>query len=132
MRSAFNTADFPVAFGEVAVVTTREHENGVRAILKSHGLDVNIEYNRSSLMVLPAGIDKGRGVLEALKLIGAPRKGVVCFGDAENDVPLFNIANVSVAVSNAVDLLKAKANFVTLKPGGLGVAEFIRTKILEK
>lgn len=38
---------------------------------------------------------------------------VVCFGDNRNDLPMFEAADIAVAVDNAVDEVKAAADFVT-------------------
>ena len=45
----------------------------------------------------------------------------VAVGDGENDVPLFAVAGVSIAVANAVDALKARADVVLTEPNGRGV-----------
>lgn len=38
---------------------------------------------------------------------------VVCFGDNLNDIPMFEAADAAVAVENAVDEVKSRADFVT-------------------
>ena len=38
---------------------------------------------------------------------------VVCFGDNFNDLPMFEAADVAVAVTNAVDEVKNHADFLT-------------------
>lgn len=64
---------------------------------------------------------------EAVKLLkektGAER--VVCFGDNINDLPMFEVADVAVAVENALDEVKGKADIVIGPNTADAVAEFI-------
>ncbi|MBS7642977.1 phosphoglycolate phosphatase [Candidatus Bathyarchaeota archaeon] len=130
LRDAFKLLDIPHEMGDVIVSTKRTYETIVLKIINETMLNVNIEYNRDSLMILPPGIDKGKGVLRALLLLGVPRGGLACIGDAENDVALFKIADVSVAVANAVDSLKRQADIICDSPHGNGVMEFVKNYVL--
>ena len=58
--------------------------------------------------------------------MGAPKDGIIGFGDGENDLPLFEESDIAVAVANALPEVKAKADIVTTLTGGRGVAEQIR------
>jgi hypothetical protein len=72
-------------------------------------------------MVLPPGISKRTGIEAALRALGELPSATVAVGDGENDVPLFAVAGVSVAVANAVDALKARADVVLTEPNGRGI-----------
>ena len=61
------------------------------------------------------------GSRSALRAIGELPGATVAVGDGENDVALFAVAGVSVAVANAVDVLKARADVVLTRPNGKGV-----------
>jgi hypothetical protein len=74
-------------------------------------------------MVMPPGISKRTGLEVALRTIGEAPRTTVAIGDGENDVALFAVAGVSVAVANAVDVLKARADVVLTKPNGKGFAD---------
>jgi hydroxymethylpyrimidine pyrophosphatase-like HAD family hydrolase len=78
--------------------------------------------NRDSAMVIPPGISKRTGLEAALRLIGELPSLTVAVGDGENDVALFAVAGVSVAVANAVDVLKSRADVVLTQPNGKGIA----------
>ncbi len=58
----------------------------------------------------PAGASKRNGIRRLKELTGADR--VVVFGDNLNDLPMFEEADVAVAVSNALPEVKAKADVV--------------------
>lgn len=66
--------------------------------------------NRYWLEIMPAGATKAQGVARLRARLKADR--VVCFGDAINDLSLFEVADVSYAVQNAAPELKARATRV--------------------
>ena len=55
----------------------------------------------------------------------ARRKRSMACGDFENDMEMVEYAGVGVAVDNACDSLKAKADYVASKPYAYGVVEAI-------
>ena len=84
----------------------------------------DLEWNRQDLMVLPRGVNKGSGVKKVLELLNFKGK-VYAIGDSENDLKLFEIADVKVAVSNAIEQVKAMADIVLDEPNGKGVIKFL-------
>ncbi len=86
----------------------------------------DLEWNRQDLMILPRGVNKGSGVKKALEMLGFKGK-VYAIGDSENDVKLFEIADVRVAVKNAIDQIKAMADIVLDEPNGRGVIKFLKS-----
>ncbi len=95
------------------------------------GLECLILHNRGALMVLPPGTSKGTGLFEALGDLGISYHSSVAIGDAENDHSLLETCEIGVAVSNAIDSLKAQADVVLAEPDGRGVARFLGGAILE-
>jgi GTPase SAR1 family protein len=76
-------------------------------------------------MVLPAGITKATGLTMALRDLRLSPHNVVGIGDGENDHAFLNLCECSVAVADAVPMLKARADIVTRTGAGLGVIELI-------
>lgn len=80
-------------------------------------------------LVMP-GVNKGTGArrfLEALEVkCGCAPSRVYAFGDSENDVSLFDVADVSVAMGQASDKVKECAMFVADTCGNDGVASALR------
>lgn len=80
-------------------------------------------------LVMP-GVNKGAGArryLEALEAkCGRAPSMVYAFGDSENDMPLFDVADVSVAMGQASDKVKARATFIAETCGNDGVASALR------
>lgn len=89
--------------------------------------------NRDRIDVTPRGVDKGTGLRRLLGDHAPERRGrILAFADGENDLPLFREAHHRVAVANAAPIVRRRADEVTRHPGGRGVAEFIRTRLLQE
>jgi len=113
----------PLVVGRVLCSTDRSEEPKLLAAIARLGVDRQVVRNRQSAMVMPPGINKRTGLEVALRAIGEMPSATVAVGDGENDVALFAVAGVSVAVANAVEMLKARADVVLTHPNGKGVAD---------
>ena len=58
-------------------------------------------------------------------LMNVDRSNTIGIGDNENDLALVKMANVGVAVSNAVDEVKEVADFITVDNNSSAVAAVI-------
>ena len=47
-------------------------------------------------------------------------------GDGGNDLPMFDIAGLKVAMSNSIDIVKEKADYITNSNNESGVAKAIK------
>jgi hydroxymethylpyrimidine pyrophosphatase-like HAD family hydrolase len=113
----------PLVIGRVLCSTDRSQEPKLLAAIAKLGIDRQVVRNRGSAMVMPPGVNKRTGLEVALRTIGELPARTVAVGDGENDVALFAVAGVCVAVANAVDILKTRADFVLTNPNGRGVAD---------
>jgi Cof subfamily protein (haloacid dehalogenase superfamily) len=57
--------------------------------------------------------NKGDAALALAALVGVPATAMACLGDMPNDLPMFAVAGLSIAMGNAPDPVKARANAVT-------------------
>jgi phosphoglycolate phosphatase (TIGR01487 family) len=125
-RMVFSKADFHIRFAEVIGSSKREETEKITSILRDSRFEAKLVPNKDSLMVLPPNVDKGIGVSDAVAHYATTKDiHLTCFGDGENDIALFGPADTRVAVSNAVEELKKIADYVTKKPGGYGVEEYL-------
>jgi len=76
-------------------------------------------------------INKGTGIEKACELLGIKPDEVAHVGDGENDLDAFRVVGYRVAVAQAPESLKQRANYVTERPYGDGGAEAI-VHILKK
>jgi hydroxymethylpyrimidine pyrophosphatase-like HAD family hydrolase len=109
---------------EVIVSADRAHLPRLEHLLKPGA--VRIELNKDRVMVLPPGVDKASGLKAALRRLDVDAGALMCVGDAENDVSMLKLGRVKVAVRNAVDQLKAEADYVTKAEDGAGVLEALK------
>jgi hydroxymethylpyrimidine pyrophosphatase-like HAD family hydrolase len=115
----------PLAVGEGIVATWHPNEQIVLDTIRDLGLELQVIFNKGAVMVLPAGVNKATGTLEALKELGLSPHNLVAIGDAENDHALLDLAECSAAVANAVPMLQERADFVTHGDHGAGVEDLI-------
>jgi len=111
----------PIVRGQAIVSTITPHDEQVLQVVREAGGGVTVEYNRHAVMVLPPGATKGTGLVYALRELGYSPRNVVACGDAENDMSLLDPVELSVAVANAVDDLKVRADIVLTEPNGEGI-----------
>ncbi|MGH9626436.1 MAG: HAD family hydrolase [Bryobacteraceae bacterium] len=115
-----------ITVGEVVVAVWREHEPEVVEAIRDARLDLQLIYNKDSVMMLPPGVDKMTGLKAALGGFDLSPDRVIAVGDGENDEPLLAGCGCGVAVANAIPELKAKADFVTVGERGEGVVELVQ------
>ncbi len=113
----------PLSVGTVIVSTTRDQEANVQQTIRESGLDLHLSFNRESLMVLPAGVNKGTGLEAALDSLAISFRDVIAVGDAENDLPFLSRSGCAVAVANALPAVKEIADLVTVQAEGAGIVE---------
>jgi HAD superfamily hydrolase (TIGR01484 family) len=115
----------PLEIGWSIVAAPRAHADAILQAIRDLGLELQAIYNKDAVMVLPADVDKGTGLLAALTDLGLSADGTVGVGDAENDFALLSACGCGVAVANAVPELKECADITTAAPTGKGVEELI-------
>ncbi len=119
----------PLAAGQAIVATVQQHRRAVSETIAEMGLDLEIVFNRDSLMVLPSGVNKATGLSLALEELKVPAANVVGIGDAENDAAFLEMCGFSVAVANAIPAIQEAADMVTRGDHGAGVVEVINKVI---
>ena len=78
------------------------------------------------LEIIPKTVSKANAILRLKKFLGA--EYIVAFGDGKNDIEMFEIADESYAVENAVDELKAIATGIIESNDSDGVAKWLYNK----
>jgi HAD superfamily hydrolase (TIGR01484 family) len=115
----------PIERGRVIVATVEPFQHIVLELIHTAGLELQVIFNKGSVMILPSGVNKATGLKRALKVMGIQPKDVVGVGDAENDHALLDFCGLSAAVANALPALKERASIVLSNTHGAGVAELI-------
>jgi hydroxymethylpyrimidine pyrophosphatase-like HAD family hydrolase len=115
----------PLSQGHAIVSTWEPHETTVLEVIRDLGLEFQVIFNKGAVMVLPPGVNKASGLRAALEELSLSAHNVVAIGDAENDHALLEMAELSVAVANAIPLLMEAADVTTAGDHGAGVVEVI-------
>lgn len=84
------------------------------------------------LDVTDTAANKGDGVAALAQMIGVELADTVVLGDMDNDVAMFDRAGLSVAMGQAPDAVKAKADWVSSSNEQDGVAQAIDAFILPR
>ena len=82
------------------------------------------------LELLDKRVNKGTGVQALAEVLGLKPENVMAIGDQENDMAMLHYAGTGVAMGNAIDAVKAVADFVTKTNGEDGVAHAIKHFVL--
>jgi hydroxymethylpyrimidine pyrophosphatase-like HAD family hydrolase len=115
----------PIEVGEVVVATWLPNQVAVLQAIQETGLELQIIFNKSAVMILPAGVNKATGLAYALRKLGLSFHEVVGVGDAENDHSFLERCECSIAVANATPSILHLADFITQGEAGRGVAELV-------
>ena len=77
------------------------------------------------------GVNKGTAMHRVCEIYSINPENTMAFGDHELDIPLIKEAGFGIAMGNAVEKLKAVADYVTLSNEEDGVAYAIKKFILD-
>src|SRR5437868_12369436 len=103
----------PLAGGHVVVATVQPNETAALEVVRELGLELEIIFNKGSVMILPSSVNKATGLAAALDELHFSAHNVAGIGDAENDHALLEMSECGIAVANALDSLKQHADLVT-------------------
>lgn len=93
-----------------------------------------VEVYRSAgffLECVPPGVDKAKSLERLLAMVNIDKDDVIAVGDGFNDLSMIEYAGLGIAMDNAPQEVKSRANFVTSSNDEDGVAKVIEKFILE-
>ncbi|MGE0407186.1 MAG: HAD-IIB family hydrolase [Candidatus Korobacteraceae bacterium] len=115
----------PLSVGRCIVATREPYEKLVLKAIQDLGLELQVIFNKGAVMVLPSGLNKGTGLAHAARELGLSPHNIVGIGDAENDHAFLKACECGVAVGDAVDTLKQRADAVMRGHNSAGARELI-------
>ncbi|MEM3852203.1 MAG: HAD hydrolase family protein [Methanomassiliicoccales archaeon] len=114
----------PFEKGMVISYVDGEYVEAAREAIKGYPF-AKLIMNVGAGMVVPSDVGKEVGLRAALAELGVDESRTVVAGDGENDVSLFDIKGLKVALSNSVQTLKEKADIRMELEGGRGLEAVI-------
>ena len=97
--------------------TCEDHEHLLpleQAMNARWGDRVNVSFSTlTCLEVMAGGVSKGHALEAVAKMLGYSLSDCIAFGDGMNDLCMFGQGWLSIAMGNARDALKAKADYIT-------------------
>ena len=115
----------------MVVATVQPNDTLVAEVIAELGLDLQVILNKGSVMVLPRSVDKATGLAQALNEMSLSPETVVGVGDAENDITFLSMCGRGIAVANALDAVKQRADYVTQGRSSAGVREIINQLVTD-
>lgn len=74
--------------------------------------------------------NKGNAVKKLLEILNISKEDTIAIGDDNNDLSMFEQVGYRVAVDNAIDIVKEKADEITLSNDEDGVAVFLEKLLM--
>lgn len=134
--NGFDDIDGSISRMNIFFDSTKDLEENRLLIEKSFGnvnvvsmIDTDKANSRIWLTINPKSVNK----LSTLKIICDDIKcsieQVIFFGDGENDLVLIENVGLGIAMENAINIVKEKADFVTLSNDNDGIAEYLENNL---
>lgn len=92
-------------------------------------INENSSYEEKWFSVSNSNCSKANALKIVSKYLNIPIENTIAIGNDKNDISMFEVAGLCVAVANASDDIKSKVDYVTLSNNKDGVAVFLETLI---
>jgi hypothetical protein len=94
-----------------------------KKLVVENNLPVQLSDSQYAFHINSKGIDKARGFSEVMNMFSVSSRDVIAIGDSETDVPLFELAGLSIALGNSSDSVKSHATLTVSGKSGDGVIQ---------
>ncbi|WP_088101969.1 Cof-type HAD-IIB family hydrolase [Halalkalibacter urbisdiaboli] len=118
---------------KVLMLEAPEHLIPVEEKLKQQlGEELSIMRSKPFFLeFMPAGVSKGTSLAHLIEQLGITREEVIAMGDSYNDLEMIEFAGLGIAMGNAPDDIKEKADYVTDTNKNDGVAKAVEEFVLQ-
>lgn len=111
-------------YKNIRKVLVSDDEKRLSELQERFGGEGTIEYvisGKNLIDIMPAATSKGRAIEILSAHFSIPLNEIVAFGDSPNDIEMLKTAGFSVAMGNAEESVKKKADFVTKTNDEFGI-----------
>lgn len=115
-------------FGRMSeVVLCRNFDiDRAREIFDEHKLPLYLSDSKYAYHINSLGVDKSKGLTQALRILGLEVSDSVAIGDSATDIPIFRSCGYSISLGHAEENVKQNAAYVTSAEHGEGLTEAIQ------
>ena len=97
-----------------------------KQIKEKYGDKLNVFFSETYFLeICPPGIEKAASLRKLLDKLGLKSEELIACGDGLNDITMIDFAGLGVAMDNAQDALRSRADYITGTNDEDGVAEVI-------
>lgn len=89
-------------------------------------------FNSKYIDIVKSGCSKKNAINILADKLGIKQEEIIVIGDGGNDIPMFECAGLKIAMANAEEYLKEKADFITASNNDSGVAKAIQKFIFDE
>ena len=89
-----------------------------------------VDSSKFNIEITRKGVSKGKAVAMLASFYGLKREEIIAIGDSENDLSMIEYAGLGIAMGNASEIVKQKADYITDSNDNEGVANAINKFIL--
>ncbi len=101
-------------------------------LCKSIDIKNNTKQELTYVDIMSKNATKKNAIKILLSYIGIQQQQIMVIGDGGNDIPMFEVAGLKIAMQNSIDLVKEKADFITSNNNESGVAKAIKKYIFNE
>jgi Cof subfamily protein (haloacid dehalogenase superfamily) len=124
-------ASTPNAPEKLTVFGARPALEEFRRDLQRDSLPISMTFSGPNyLEICRSGVDKGHGLTQLIQYLGIPPEKVAAIGDQQNDLSMFAIAGLAIAMGNATSEVKSAADVVAPPNDEGGLAWAINNVVL--
>lgn len=104
-----------------------------KRLKEMHGDRLNAFFSETYFLeIVPPGIEKAAGLSTLLEILGGSPSELIACGDGMNDITMIDYAGLGVAMENAQQPLRDRADYITESNDNDGVALVIKKFILDE
>nr|WP_206702854.1 Cof-type HAD-IIB family hydrolase [Bacillus sonorensis] len=118
--------DEPVSAPVIEVYCTKEEEKEIRHTIGNAFPAVDVIQAGEKLLIVHKGVSKEAGLTLLAAELGFKMEDIVAIGHDTDDLPMIELAGLGVAMGNAPQDVKQKADWVTRSNDEQGVAYMIK------
>lgn len=123
--------EIPEAINKLCTLGAEEDIEEMYQELYEKGFDDNFWWGRAIptwLEITPKEVSKGNALLKLMDTYSWKSDEVIAFGDGENDLSMLKVVEHSVAMANAMDIVKDQCQFVCNTNDENGIIKFLELK----